>query len=85
MVEGKSKDKHKIPVGTWSNEKRFEGYRNYTLIKPKPFYRVGKLILYYSKNLYNATLCYKYGHFYKVHLSSLIFCRNRVGLSLGLD
>ena len=42
MVEGKQIEKQKIPVGTWSNEKRFEKFENYTFRKPKPFYRVGK-------------------------------------------
>ena len=41
-VEGKQIAKQKIPVGTWSNEKRFEKFDNYTFRKPKPFYRVGK-------------------------------------------
>ena len=41
-VEGKQIEKQKIPVGTWSNEKRFEKFENYTFRKPKPFYRVGK-------------------------------------------
>ena len=41
-VEGKKIEKQKIPVGTWSSEKRFEKFDNYTFRKPKPFYRVGK-------------------------------------------